>query len=153
MKRHYKKIFVLSCLIFASALVLFLKAWTMMYQSDEKRLTLNSRSFSGSASAAPVESVLRNWPDPSSFQKILYPKDSIVSVEDDCRDKYRTILIYSFQIDYRKDPGSAVYNTANECVNGKFETKLDLTKLNLQPGDYYLIRADQGTKGSWRDPK
>ncbi len=72
-------------------------------------------------------------------------------IEGRCDKEYYVILLFRNKEDYQKDPSSAVFNKAGTCVNGLFSTLFDGNDLppNLEDGVYYLLTADQGTKGPW----
>ena len=104
--------------------------------------------------------VLSRFPAPEKFQKFTYDSrgfngEETFSVVTSCNDTYVTILIFSAAVDYRRDVTKAVFNRAFSCERGHTFSyalsKSDLT--TAKEGDYYLIIADQGTTGTWYNPR
>ena len=94
----------------------------------------------------------KNYPSPSSFKIVRGDMGKII-VSGECRDKYLTFLIYKIDTDYRYNPQSAVVNKAFPCSkNLVFNETVELGG-NFGNSDYYLITADQGTKGTWYNPR
>ena len=67
-------------------------------------------------------------------------------------------MIFPAHVDYRADPSSAVYNDAAPCEAGHAfveRISLDSRPIVVQAGRgarYYVVRANEGRKGSWYGP-
>lgn len=93
---------------------------------------------------------------PINFKSFSYDASigKIISVSGTCRDKYYAILVFESNDDYRKEPGAAQSNRAFACnASGLFSAEMDLRDINLSSGSYYLFVADQGSTGSWYNPR
>ncbi len=93
---------------------------------------------------------------PINFKSFTYDAKvgKIVSLSGNCSDKYYAVLIFDSSVDYRKDPNAARSNRAFECPATKlFNTEINLKDLNLSNGSYYVFIADQGSTGSWYNPR
>lgn len=94
-------------------------------------------------------------PPPGSFQSFTYIKGTEkLPVEGVCKDAFYVVLIYPKSIDYRVSALDAKYNTATPCPKtGRFNTTINVSSPPFEEnGHYYLIRGDQGKKGSWYNP-
>ncbi len=103
---------------------------------------------------------LLGYPDPArmrtfSYRLGLYTDKDQLLIKDICADEYYAILIYRKGDDYRVQPNSALYNSAQSCVSGeRFSVEIDLLRvLRDTPGSYYYFVADQGRVGEWRNPR
>lgn len=93
---------------------------------------------------------------PVNFKSFAYDASvgKTISVSGTCHDTYYALLIFESKDDYRTNPGSARSNRAFQCGASKlFTIKMDLRDINLSSGSYYLFVADQGSKGSWYNPR
>lgn len=93
---------------------------------------------------------------PTNFKSFAYDATvgKTISVSGTCHDAYYTLLIFDAKDDYRMNPGAARSNRAFECGGTRlFTIKMDLRDINLLSGNYYLFVADQGSKGSWYNPR
>lgn len=93
---------------------------------------------------------------PINFKSFAYDAKlgKTISISGNCSDKYYTLLIFDSSVDYRKDPAAAQANRASQCPAGKlFTIEMNLKDINLQSGSYYLFIADQGSTGSWYNPR
>ncbi len=98
----------------------------------------------------------KNLKDSTVFKSFNYDATlgKLIALSGTCNDKYYAFLIFDSTIDYRKDPGAAQSNKAFACPsNGKFTVNINLKDLNLQSGKYYIFIADQGSTGSWYNPR
>ncbi|MCX6756707.1 MAG: hypothetical protein NTW35_00930 [Candidatus Nomurabacteria bacterium] len=98
----------------------------------------------------------KNLKDSTVFKSFSYDSTlgKLIALSGTCNDKYYAFLIFDSTIDYRKDPGAAQSNKAFACPsNGKFTVNINLKDLNLQSGKYYIFIADQGSTGSWYNPR
>lgn len=98
----------------------------------------------------------KNLKDSTVFKSFNYDSTlgKLIALSGTCNDKYYAFLIFDSIIDYRKDPGAAQSNKAFACPsNGKFTVNINLKDLNLQSGKYYIFIADQGSTGSWYNPR
>jgi hypothetical protein len=108
------------------------------------------------AAKAAVTSAPETLKAPEVFKSFDYDatRGKAISITGICHDKYYTLLIFANAVDYRKDPAAARVNSAFDCpASGNFTISLDVNKFNLQTGSYYLFVADQGTTGSWYNPR
>jgi hypothetical protein len=93
-------------------------------------------------------------PKPSSFESFSVPGFEEVYRMVRCEDILYTVLIFSTDVDYRKDPRAAVYNSANPCTKGEqVEIFIREPLPAVQPGKYYMVVADQGASGGWYNPR
>ena len=93
---------------------------------------------------------------PVNFKSFSYDanKGKIISLSGNCSDKYYAVLIFDSSVDYRKDPSAARSNRAFECPATKlFNVEVNLRDINLTSGSYYVFIADQGSTGSWYNPR
>lgn len=93
---------------------------------------------------------------PINFKSFTYDasKGKVISISGNCSDKYYAVLVFDSAVDYRKSPGSARSNRAFECPTTKlFNVEMNLRDINLQSGSYYVFIADQGSTGSWYNPR
>jgi len=93
---------------------------------------------------------------PVNFKSFSYDAKvgKVVSLSGNCSDKYYAVLIFDSSVDYRKDPSAARSNRAFECPAAKlFNTEVNLRDINLSSGSYYVFVADQGSTGSWYNPR
>lgn len=93
---------------------------------------------------------------PTNFKSFAYDAKvgKTISVSGTCHDTYYALLIFDAKDDYRTNPGSARSNRAFACGASRlFTIKMDLRDINLASGSYYLFVADQGSKGSWYNPR
>lgn len=93
---------------------------------------------------------------PANFKSFTYDATlgKTISVTGTCHDAYYVLLIFDSRDDYRTNPGAARSNRAFECgATRLFTIKMDLRDINLPSGSYYLFVADQGSKGSWYNPR
>jgi len=113
---------------------------------------IQSPVSSGSAPARTT--LLRDMPDQATYQSFVYEMGKDISVSGICQDVYRVLLIFPKDIDYRRDPMSARYNTATACTLGKpYSETVSLESSRLQPGaEYYYIQAAEGERGAWYGP-
>lgn len=67
-----------------------------------------------------------------------------------CSADYYTILVFKDKEAYRKNPESALYNSASEC-SGSFQVRISAiaSSVRLVSGTYYILVADQPSVGSW----
>ncbi len=72
-------------------------------------------------------------------------------IEGTCTKEYYVVLLFADPEGYLKDPSLAIINKAAACAWGTFKKLVDASDLpeNLSDGTYYLLTADQGTKGTW----
>jgi len=95
-----------------------------------------------------------NLPSPDKFNTFSYPQTKSLKTKTLCADTYLTVLIFNLKDDYRQNPGAAKFNSAFPCRKGEeFIKIIDLEKINLSQGKYYYIIADQGSTGSWYNPR
>jgi hypothetical protein len=87
----------------------------------------------------------------ASAPTVSLPGADTIEISGPCTSAYYTILIFANPNDYKDDPSSALYNEANVCTNGSFTQTLSDTDFppQLSSGTYYLVIANQGTKGPW----
>lgn len=128
-----------------------------------------SKGFSLAGSGVQYEfykDKLKSYPEPDKFRHFEYSepsrqnggsygagKNSDIEFNGECSDLYYTILIYSKDIDYRKNPASAKLNQAFECPKTKkFKFRI-AQDTGLAKGKYYIIIADQGKEGTWFNPR
>lgn len=97
---------------------------------------------------------LKDMPPPSSFQSFIYQPGADLPIDGRCADTYQVVMIFPELSDYRSDPLSAKYNTAEPCVQGQpYSETIDLDALKLEVGNsYYVVKADEGTTGPWTNP-
>lgn len=176
LKKSYKILF-LSFVILILALVFFLWRGRELYQaikpSSQFRLTPLSPGFTiESGSGSPqFDFDISKLPSPNKFSSFSYnPSDpnrkKTLELKIECHDAYYTILIFNIKDDYRQNPGAARFNQAAPCpprlaresgeagqIGEKIKRSIDLEKLNLSTGKYYYIIADQGSTGSWYNPR
>lgn len=100
------------------------------------------------------------FPAPSQFKTFAYGKNGIngsatLPISATCQDPYITVLIFPATIDYRGDINAAIYNEAFPCKPGQaFTLTLATSDIATAPfGNYYFIIADQGTTGTWYNPR
>jgi len=107
---------------------------------------------------ALARSPFKSMPAPSKFQFFSYSPGTPISVSGSCADAYRVIMIFPMSVDYRADTLSAVYNDAASCEAGHAfieKISLDSRPVVAQAGPgarYYVVRANEGRKGSWYGP-
>ncbi len=106
-------------------------------------------------SAHPAVVALKDMPAPDTYRQFTYAEGMALPVSGTCADLYRVTLIFPLSVDYRSDPLSAKYNTAEACEKGsRYADTLDLAALHLTAGGrYYVIQADEGAIGLWHDPR
>lgn len=94
-------------------------------------------------------------PPPAQLKHFDYsPSLTELDIQDKCSAAYYTILIYNAADDYRYNPSVNKFNQAFVCATkGAVEQKIILKNLNLTPGTYYYLVADQGTTGVWYNPR
>lgn len=93
---------------------------------------------------------------PANFKSFSYDATvgKRITVSGTCHDKYYAMLVFESKDDYRKDPGAAKSNRAFECkTSGLFSIETNMKEFNLPSGNYYLFIADQGSTGSWYNPR
>lgn len=93
---------------------------------------------------------------PTNFKSFAYDATTgkTISVSGTCHDTYYALLIFGSKDDYRTNPGAARSNRAFECGASRvFTINMDLRDINLPSGNYYLFVADQGSKGTWYNPR
>lgn len=93
---------------------------------------------------------------PINFKSFTYDasKGKVISISGNCSDKYYAVLVFDSAVDYRKNPSAARSNRAFECPATKlFNVEMNLRDINLQSGSYYVFIADQGSTGSWYNPR
>lgn len=103
----------------------------------------------------PVEQAsFENMPSPKTFRPFTYSGQDLLNATGTCADAYEVLMIFPDDTDYRTNPGSAKYNTAEACAKGaSFSKDVALKPLNLiASSSYYLIRASEGTSGTWYNP-
>lgn len=92
----------------------------------------------------------------TNFKSFTYDAKlgKVISLSGNCSDKYYAVLVFDSAVDYRKNPGAAQSNRAFECpVTKLFNVEMNLRDINLQSGSYYVFIADQGSTGSWYNPR
>jgi hypothetical protein len=111
-------------------------------------------------SGLPPNSPFANLPPPSGFRTFIYDGtgfngSSSLAVSATCRDAYVATLIFPAAVDYRMDMASAIYNEAIPCTVGKpFSLTIHPADLgHAASGTYYYFTADEGTTGTWYNPK
>lgn len=137
--------------ILAVAIIFFLIG-VFFYFTDKERgmekIENNGKPMQLQTGQSFMDPLLAKYPEPSKFQKISPDKREISA---ECRDTYLTILIFPADTDYRNDITKAVFNKAFPCI------KEELFHYNLgkdfKDGNYYVIAADQGTEGTWYNPR
>ena len=103
-------------------------------------------------------SPFKGMPAPAKYQSFSYKPGAPISISGSCADAYRVIMIVPSSVDYRIDPSSAVYNDAAPCEAGHAfieRISLDSRTIVAQAGAgarYYVVRANEGHKGSWYGP-
>lgn len=116
----------------------------------------------GSGSMSSNQNVFRDYRDPEDFKQITYPSEKnnlfigrdAISIIDRCNDAHYTLLIFRADIDYRKAPSAAVYNSASSCEKGEvIRITIQIENLSLTSGRYYYFIADQGESGVWYNPR
>lgn len=149
-RRKVYRIEVLITLFVISAFFWFLKFGDTI---AKQRLVVDpSLQVSGTPIASPT--IVITGPEPATFSTFVLPGEGELRREIVCQNSLYTTLIFPADADYRKDPRSAVYNSANECLKGKqIEVVINKETLTLKPGRYYLVVADQGASGSWYNPR
>lgn len=93
---------------------------------------------------------------PVNFKSFSYDAmvGKLITVSGTCHDKYYAMLVFESRDDYRKNPGAAKSNRAFECkASGTFSVETNMKEFNLPSGNYYLFVADQGSTGSWYNPR
>lgn len=98
----------------------------------------------------------KKLPEAVKFQSFSYDpaQGKVIAVSGGCTDTYYAVLVFDAKTDYRKDPAAARMNRALECPTNKlFHTEFNLSDFNLPVGSYYFFVADQGTQGSWYNPR
>ncbi len=93
---------------------------------------------------------------PENFKSFTYDASvgKKISVSGNCSDEYYILLVFSSAVDYRKNPSAALANKGFECPKSKlFNIEMNLQEINLRNGSYYVFIADQGSKGSWYNPR
>ncbi len=142
-----RKILLLAFIFFVCGLIFFFGR----IGSNEPAAPISAQPIKGND--ASVGDMLKKMPPPSSYKMFVYDGTPI-TVTGECLDAYQTILIYNEKSDYREDTLSAKYNLATACVAQEdFSVIIDLTNAQLVMGEtYYIIRAHQGSTGSWYNP-
>jgi hypothetical protein len=147
------RILVLSVAFFLSGLVFF--GWRMVMEGKEstREPVFSPDTFpSIEGPARPIPS-LAKYPAPSVFHQFTYERGKPLTVKGECADAYYAVMVFHEDIDYRVSPLDARYNTAFPCENGSFSTSIPIETLFLTEGEgYYVIKAEQGTKGTWYAP-
>ena len=74
-----------------------------------------------------------------------------IEVSGECAENFYTILLFANPTDYQTDPSLALLNQAHPCVGGTFDQMIsdNIFPPSLASGTYYLMVADQGTRGPW----
>jgi hypothetical protein len=99
-------------------------------------------------------------PAPSRFRTFTYDAtgmngSSSLPVSTTCHDAYVTILVFPAAVDYRANLNRAIINEALPCHSGSpFNGAVFASDMVPAPfGNYYVITADQGTSGTWYNPR
>lgn len=153
------RLVALAALFFASGLVFFF--WHRAPARPTPGLPAHVALTPSGLSSAPATViqaqsplVLTHFPSPDTLRHFTYRagKPNSLEVAIVCRAAYYTVLVYPAATDYRQNAGAALYNVAKPCPTpGEFTASVPLGQLNLAAGEYYLVRAHQGAKGSWYD--
>ena len=111
-------------------------------------------------SGPPLSEAFQKDPAPSTFHSFTYSQSGIngnatLPVSATCHDAYIAVLIFPAAVDYRAGVNTAIYNQAFPCVTGNaFTTTIATSDIGTaRPGKYYLIVADEGTSGTWYNPR
>jgi hypothetical protein len=143
---------VLSIAFFLSGLAFFGFRMLDEGEAEEPSYSIATRGMEPSEAARPVPS-LAGYPPPEVFHQFEYVRGQELRVNGECRDKYYVVMIFHESVDYRVNPMDARYNTAFPCPGGAFSERIPIDTLFLEEGErYYVIKAEQGTKGPWYDP-
>jgi hypothetical protein len=95
-------------------------------------------------------------PDAVRFESFDYDATlgKELDIESTCNDAYYTVLIFSDSTNYKTNPAAAKVNSGHECpANHTVSAKLNLADFNLASGKYYFFLADQGSSGTWYNPR
>jgi hypothetical protein len=152
--RQSYKILALALLLFLLSVGLMIRTWWQLSHDNRPAgISLSASGFSPGTMAGDRPVVLTNSPEPKKFQHVDWPLVKDLKISGECHDQFYTILIYPEVRDYRQDPTSSVFNRAFPCTKGeKWQQSLAAFNLQSATSSYYLVRADQGTEGSWYNP-
>lgn len=152
--REYR-ILAIAVIFFFVGLFFFIKDGSPNIGNDKPTGGISILNPSSSLSPS-----MAKFPSPSKFPEFAYDSSGInnkdsLEISSACHDAYLTILIFPANLDYRQDVSKAVYNKAFLCDKGKpFVYELNTSEIStLRFGTYYFITADQGTDGTWYDPR
>ena len=154
------RILALAVAFFIIGLFFFLQNNASQAPTQPQSLMNQSVSVKSAQGSPSFEPEFANFPPPSQFQTLtndangLNGSDSL-SITATCHDVFLAVLIFPSRFDYRSDVSKEVYNQASPCQPGQaFHKTISKTEMeNLPFGTYYVIVADQGTTGTWYNPR
>lgn len=152
LKKGYR-VLILSIVFFILGVLFFVFHNSNFFNRYPEGLRLELWPGSGQIKeSAPI--INPDLPSPGKFKSFSYASGTKnIQVKGFCLDEFYTILIFKAADDYRANPSASRYNTAFPCLGNKeFNQTISLESLNLEKGDYYIIRAHQGKRGSWYNP-
>ncbi len=157
--REYR-VLVIAVMFFAAGLFFFIKDTASPPPSGAPSPSAPTFNVAPAGPAALPSPLFAKYPDPSKFQKFIYDGRTInngneLAVSATCDDVYLAILVYPADFDYRQDPNRAVFNKAFPCtITRPFSYVISTADATaFKPGTYYVIKADQGARGTWYDPR
>ncbi len=123
-------------------------------------LSVQSSQSEGEQDQQYLDPDFAKFPPPTQFKTVTYNANglngsSTLLASATCNAAYITVLLFPAKIDYRGDINAAVYNEASPCHSDQpFTLVIATSDIATAPfGSYYLIIADQGTSGTWYNPR
>ncbi|TSC51857.1 MAG: hypothetical protein LiPW41_804 [Parcubacteria group bacterium LiPW_41] len=178
-KTRIKKIVEYGGLAIGVAIIILTVLYGSLFKLPEKTIEIKNSTPESSVSlkeaiAIPHESItveapvidykgekveaknIEKLPESKIFQTFSYDstKGKVIDLTGTCTDVYYTIVVFDARDDYKKNPTSAKINSAHECPEGgRIKESIDLSTFGIDSGEYYIFVADQGSKGSWYNPR
>jgi len=159
--------------ILALAIVFFLVGLFFFWRNDASPAPAAPSPVPSSGGAEPTVSIrpsgsiglpqnspFVNFPPSSGFRTFAYDGISLngsssFAITTTCHAAYVAVLIFPDTADYRENMARAIYNEAVPCSSGQpFTITIHPADLGHAPsGTYYVFTADQGTTGTWYNPR
>jgi hypothetical protein len=166
LKREYR-LLALAVVFFAAGVIFFWYDSSLSPSSKSAPAPAGSPQsataglgVAGERGGATLDPDFSKYPAPAQFKTFTYGKNGIngspaLSISTTCNDAYVAVLIFPSAIDYRGDINAAIYNDAFPCRAGQsFTTTVATSDIATAPfGTYYYFVADQGTAGTWYNPR